>query len=343
MSAEPAGAAVAPTQAAVPAPAAVAAAPALAASTPAVAPVTAMRCDNCGAPLGGRYCSACGQRREPPLHSLWHFLQVAAEDLTHADSRLWRTLAALLFKPGFLTAEFIAGRRARYLPPVRLYLVLSVVFFLWASATQTHPHALTITPQEHGPPTASVKPLAGESTSVFSPALPGESREQRSERICGKLFTYEGPWQEQVVRAWRGSCPRMVEDNGRSLQEAYMHNVPRAMFVFLPLLAAVMRLMYWRPRHYYVEHLLLFVHNHAFVFLVVLLAWSVSAPLPRGGMWLRAAVVLYIPWYVYRSMRVVYRQGRVLTLAKLAVLSFCYLVSGALMLALTVVYSALTL
>ena len=56
--------------------------------------------------------------------------QVATEDLTHADSRLWRTLAALLFKPGHLTREFLAGRRARYLPPVRLYLVLSVLFFL---------------------------------------------------------------------------------------------------------------------------------------------------------------------------------------------------------------------
>ena len=49
-------------------------------------------CDNCGAPVAGRYCSACGQRLEPPVHSLWHFTRVATEDLTHADSRLWRTL-----------------------------------------------------------------------------------------------------------------------------------------------------------------------------------------------------------------------------------------------------------
>jgi hypothetical protein len=270
-------------------------------------------------------------------------MQVAAEDLTHADSRLWRTLAALMLKPGFLTREFIAGRRARYLPPLRLYLVLSVVFFLWASATQTSLRALTVTTHDNGTPTAALTPLAGESTSVFSPALPGESREQRAERICGKLFDYDGPWRERVVRAWRRSCPRMVEDNGRSLQEAYVHNVPRAMFLFLPLLAAVMRLMYLRPRRYYVEHLLLFVHNHAFVFLVVLLAWPASSLLPVGGTWLRTAVILYIPWYMYRSMRVVYGQGRVLTLAKLVVLSFFYLVSGALMLAFTAVYSALTL
>ena len=62
-------------------------------------------CENCGAEVTQRYCGACGQRREPPVHSLWHFSRVATEDLTHADSRLWRTLRALLFEPGHLTAE----------------------------------------------------------------------------------------------------------------------------------------------------------------------------------------------------------------------------------------------
>src|SRR5579862_3912078 len=115
---------------AMPAAAGVGAAGVVAASAPA-----APACANCGAALAGRYCSACGQRVEPPLHTLWHFAQVATEDVTHADSRLWRSLAALLFKPGFLTREFLAGRRASYLPPVRLYLVLSVVFFIWLAAT----------------------------------------------------------------------------------------------------------------------------------------------------------------------------------------------------------------
>src|SRR5580765_7609777 len=108
-------------------------APAGPASTARVSP---QLCENCGNEVTQRFCGACGQRREPPVHSLWHFSRVATEDLTHADSRLWRTLGALLFRPGKLTAEFLAGRRARYLPPVRLYLVVSVAFFLVASAGQ---------------------------------------------------------------------------------------------------------------------------------------------------------------------------------------------------------------
>ena len=101
---------------------------------PAPAAEPQQRCENCGNEVSQRYCGACGQRLDAPVHSLWHFSQIATEDLTHADSRVWRTLWALLAKPGHLTREFLAGRRARYLPPVRLYLVLSVVFFLVASA-----------------------------------------------------------------------------------------------------------------------------------------------------------------------------------------------------------------
>jgi hypothetical protein len=297
-------------------------------------------CDNCGAPVSARYCGACGQRLEPPVHSLWQFLQVAAEDLTHADSRLWRTLAALLFRPGYLTAQFLAGRRASYLPPVRLYLVLSVVFFIWISATQQNLSVVQIDAPREGR-TAAVASRALERRSTpFSPALPGESAQQRSERLCQDTI-YEGPWQQRLAPVVSRACRRVVEDNGRSVREVFLHNLPRAMFVFLPLLAGAMMLMYWRPRRYYVEHLLLFVHNHAFGFVLLLLASAVSA-LPRAEGWVRLALWLYIPWYMYRSLRVVYGQGRWLTFSKLLLLSFFYLLSGALMIGLTAAYSFLS-
>jgi Protein of unknown function (DUF3667) len=296
-------------------------------------------CTNCDAPLAGRYCSACGQRREPPLHSLWHFCQVAAEDLTHADSRLWRTLLALLLKPGYLTHEFLAGRRARFLPPLRLYLVLSVLFFLWASAT--HPRLEVVTLSEQG---AQRTELSGRAESVtpLSPARPGESAEARAERLCHDA-NYDGPWRARIGPLVPKLCRKAVSDNGRALREAFLHNVPRAMFVFLPLLAGAMMLMYWRPRHYYIEHLLLFVHYHAFVFVALMLKWLIETPLPALEPLVSLVFGLYIPWYLFRSMRVVYGQGRVLTFAKFLGLTFFYLVSGALMLGITTIYSVLTL
>jgi hypothetical protein len=323
--------------AAAPGPASEAAA-ALAADAPGAGSV-ATHCDNCGAPVSDRYCARCGQRVEAPVHSLWHFSELALEDLTHADSRLWRTLGALLLRPGYLTREFLAGRRARYLPPVRLYLVISVVFFLWAANTH-HVRVVQFSDTDHGPPKAAVAPLE---EGTFGALLPGESAEQHAERVCSSGVNYDGPWRERVQPAAHRACVRLVLDNGRSLPEAFMHNVPRALFIFLPLLAGVMMLMYWQPRHYYVEHLLLFVHNHAFLFLLLLLAGLVSALLPPLSGWISAAVALYIAWYAYRSMRVVYGQSRSLTLGKLVLLSMFYLVSGVLMIGLVSLYSVFTL
>src|SRR3954466_13168942 len=96
------------------------------------------RCANCQTPLVGSFCSNGGQRQEPHMHSMREFASETFEGLTHADSRLWRTLWYLLMKPGFLTVEFLEGRRARYLPPFRLYLVLSVVLFLAAGSVSHH-------------------------------------------------------------------------------------------------------------------------------------------------------------------------------------------------------------
>ena len=296
-------------------------------------------CENCGSALTGRYCSSCGQRRESPVHSLWHFTGVAAEDLTHADSRLWRTLGALLFRPGQLTREFLAGRRVRYLPPVRLYLVISLVFFLWASSSHDKLQVLQITDHGGTAPQAVVTPFDG----AFGRPLPGESAEQHAERVCSSGVNYDGPWRERIQPAAHRACVHMVADQGRSLRETFLHNVPRAMFLFLPLLAGAMMLIYWWPRHYYVEHLLLFVHNHAFVFLLLLLAGLASALLPALAGWISGGATLYIAWYLYRSMRVVYGQRRALTLGKLLFLSFFYLVSGSLMLALVSLYSVFTL
>ena len=67
----------------------------------------------------------------------------------------------------------------------------------------------------------------------------------------------------------------------RRCSEAIVHNIPRAMFVFLPLLALFMKLLYWRPKRYYVEHLLFLVHNHAFVFL----ALAILGALHRAFRW----------------------------------------------------------
>ena len=91
---------------------------------------TPTTCANCGAALQGRFCATCGQKATTFARlSVHDFAHDAWEELAHVDSKIFQTLRLLLFKPGALTLEFLRGRRARYVSPLRLYLTCSVLFF----------------------------------------------------------------------------------------------------------------------------------------------------------------------------------------------------------------------
>lgn len=89
-------------------------------------------CVTCGTTVTDRFCGHCGERRLDPAHdfSLRHFVEEAFEGFTHFDTRFLRTFFALMFRPGFLAAEFAAGRRVRYLKPISVFAIAGVVFYL---------------------------------------------------------------------------------------------------------------------------------------------------------------------------------------------------------------------
>ena len=95
-------------------------------------PAESPDCLNCSTQLKGQYCGNCGQRSRSRLISLWELISDAFGDLFEVDSRLWQTLVPLMIRPGQLTRDYLQGRRARYMPPFRMYLVLSLLFFVVA-------------------------------------------------------------------------------------------------------------------------------------------------------------------------------------------------------------------
>ena len=85
---------------------------------------------NCNTALVGRYCHVCGQENLEPKETVWHLIQHFFNDITHFDGKFFSTVKYLLRKPGFLSAEYMAGRRATYLNPIRMYVFTSAIFFL---------------------------------------------------------------------------------------------------------------------------------------------------------------------------------------------------------------------
>lgn len=87
-------------------------------------------CLNCQSTLIGRYCHVCGQENLEPKETVWHLVQHFFNDITHFDGKFFESVRFLIKKPGFLSREYMAGRRASYLNPIRLYVFTSAIFFI---------------------------------------------------------------------------------------------------------------------------------------------------------------------------------------------------------------------
>lgn len=313
-------------------------------------------CLNCGAHLRGQYCGQCGQRGQSRLISLWELVRDAFGDLFELDSRLWKTLVPLLSKPGLLTHDYLQGRRARYMPPFRMYLVLSLLFFLVAFFEPEEAFGIFYEPQsieETAEDEAAEVPdeaqeildeLAAEGI-IAGRDSPGENADDGGPKVLinGEDATesdcvfdesdIDGPdWLKRRLTPERlvHICMQVKQDNGRQFVGNLIDNVPVALIVLLPIMAFVLKALYPLSRRYYVEHLLFFVHFHAFFFLILVLMillgrLNAMLPLPEAiGVLVIIAASFYIPVYLFVAMRRVYGQGRLITTFKYVVLTVSY-------------------
>ena len=91
---------------------------------------TEKNCLNCNAQVHGRFCHICGQENYVPKESVWHLVTHFFEDLTHFDGKFFTSLKLLITRPGFLSTEYLRGKRNSYLNPIRMYIFTSALFFL---------------------------------------------------------------------------------------------------------------------------------------------------------------------------------------------------------------------
>src|SRR5437879_10413846 len=109
------------------------------------APLT--HCENCGAQLTGRYCAQCGQAAIDYRRSFRHVIVDVLDSFLNWDSKFFATIGLLIAKPWRLTNDFLAGKRVRYVHPLRLYLLASILFFFavnyWAKSIHFQPGQLS--------------------------------------------------------------------------------------------------------------------------------------------------------------------------------------------------------
>jgi hypothetical protein len=268
-------------------------------------------CANCGTPLAGRFCHACGQKRiESEDRRFAHLVSQFVEALTDLDSRFWRSLRSLMFRPGRLSAEYLAGRRARYMGPVALFVIANVLYFVAPGITDFELGFF-----EHVDGEMRVQMIEARRT------LSEEDR-RRIEDWGGQAHT---PWTRSWIEArvaTRDAAARTRNPEASytlgDYQVAYDQRrgeVSRLLIILhVPVLALLLMLMHPRQGLHYAEHFVVALHLFAFVIFFVQLVILPGALLAKvfgvASMpgWVKLLATALLVAYTTRALQVVYRR-----------------------------------
>jgi uncharacterized protein DUF3667 len=299
-------------------------------------------CENCGAGLTGPYCAHCGQPAVDYHRSFGSLLADAADAFFNLDARFFQSFGLLLFKPWRLTNEFVEGKRARHVHPLRVYLIASVTFFLVINFLSKNTHlkanrgtrhsnfslsATAPTPLPLLASTPSPDFSLGVSALPSPTAVPSPDQENsflRFDEEENKLGF--GHWLEKRAREKIGP----TGDRSDLFLKALIQNLAPMVLCCIPLFAVVLKILYVFKRRYYIEHLIFALHTHAFVFLSTVIIVGLGFLLALKSTALTAIACTFLGFVVLVQLLVairrVYRQNWFATLFKFALGSLIYFV-----------------
>jgi hypothetical protein len=261
---------------------------------------TTPSCLNCGAALTGAYCAQCGQKAVNPDPTLKGFAHETTHELVHWDGKIPATLKTLFLRPGVLTVDFLEGRRARWLMPLRVYLICSLAFF--GGRVLIDELGLRSTREMAG---VSIR---GTGTGPLTP----EERERVAEGLPARIFGVE-----RLERA--AADPKRFN---RQFEQA----LPRAMFILLPVFALLTNLA-WKTVHpRYPAHLYVALHLHAVAFGGMLLLSLVAGLSGSAALASLAGIAFltYLVWYFLTTLQRVFHDSWPRTIFKAAMVGGVY-------------------
>lgn len=337
----------------------------LAASALAAHGTKTARCHNCNSPVIGAYCPACGQERDTHRRSLRGLAHDFIAEIVSFDSRVLRTVIALLLRPGELAVAFREGRTRRYMPAVRLYLFVSLLFFLVLSVAgialfqielREVPHAYTVKALPNG----GISVVANGEQGAPIPAAIGQKLKDKSlspgshsgmtTRV--HFFGRIGEFHQNISPEGWATLARLKKDvasevgnnqngwiarNSVAMAEKLARDpaalnahltawIPRVFFLLLPIFAILLAILYARQRRkYYFVDHMVFSLSMHSFVFAILIIAIGAAQLLPGGTVARL-IFAAMAIYLFLAMKRFYGQGWTVTAIKFVALSFVYVV-----------------
>lgn len=318
-------------------------------------------CLNCGAELKGLYCHECGQKDLPQRQTTGELLSNFVSSFSNYEGKFLLTVKYLIIRPGGLALDYNSGKRERYFHPVRMYAFISFVFFLIffslpeEKKTKEKDDVIEMTEEDRREQTAdrreAMKELArfGVDTTIFvqdSLADPVDSLSKRKGKNRGFTLTKtdyktleeydsalaampeekrDGWFEQKLIRRSIELNERYSDDKsdfGKDFWKAAMEQFPKVLFFLLPVFALLLKLFYIRQNYYYSEHLVFSIYYYNFFYFAGSIMMLVGL---IGALdWLSMLIGWGIYAYLLFSMKRMYGQGWVKTIAKFLLFSLAF-------------------
>jgi hypothetical protein len=311
-------------------------------------------CQNCGTPLQGPFCHRCGQHDFDINRSFGHTFLEALENFFHFDAKLFRNVVTLLFLPGRLTADFNAGKRAAQMPPFRLYVFVSFLFFFLAFLNDDTPNRMVrTTTRPAGQAALLVDGQPVSLSQAFSAAGKDPADVSGEKRLVDQLREAAETIQQDQVKRLEAEGAKPAEDSdqkaastrnagplreklGRLMdpegQQQLLHTfivaIPKILLLCLPLYALYTRFLFRKSGRLYLQHLVLSLHFHTFFYLWFMVrdGWVFLTGLVSTGAanWLHLASNLWLVIYPIFMLRHMFGNSWPRTIFKGIALSLLY-------------------
>lgn len=288
-------------------------------------------CLNCGEYIDSPFCPYCGQKNKDYRLSFKELFSDFLEEFFDLDSRAIKSLRLLFTKPGELTREYMQGRRIGYLSPVRLYLVASVLFFLLLSLKAALPGMRynELMDKLNNPENTGSTPekvLEEKLTPV-----PQDTLEPRESRLTLARSDTSGT-----------NVSIKLGTNNYNLDQSdfladFMDNFAKVMFLLLPVAAFQLKILYFRRKKLYLEHLIFSLHVHAFIFSLLIVSVILDYT------WVMRGIIIISLIYLYLAMKRFYGQSHPKTISKMILLLASYGMATTLVMVFTMLVTAVGL
>lgn len=328
-------------------------------------------CLNCRHVVENRFCPNCGQENTDTRKTFVQLFIHFFEDLTHYENSFWKTIRNLIFKPSSLTKEYLSGRRMSYLAPIRLYIFISFVTFFLISVIPNSPsdevEVKETAAKEQVIPADTLKIaqdnlekkkwIANMEKNGYIDKKSADSlqkevmkREQRNDgsdymnfgyrsvehldsiqkfgKADEKLTDFEYWINKKILLVKKG---RTQEEVWEKVTESFTHNIPKALFIYMPLFAFVLWLFQSKKRWYYFDHGIFTLHYFSFLLLasLILELFNFFVGL-LGENWILNSIIyivdtiiiVYMLYYFFPAHHRFYEQSRFKTIIKGIVIFF---------------------